>query len=139
MKNFKFILIAGLSFAALSGCSSEEGITEENSGSIEAAFENDTGNGKLEILTSNITADSNEIEIKMQDIDESKPAFITIANETVNEGTVENDTVYTFSIDDIRDAKRTDYKPKIQLIQTDNDKLDGDIVTFKEVRYSVKK
>ena len=73
----------------------------------------------------------------MQDIDESKPAFITIANETVHEGAVENNTVYTFSIDDIEDAKRTDYDPKVQLIQTDNDKLDGDIATFKEVRYSV--
>lgn len=73
MKKFTFILIDGLSFVALSGCSFEEGITEENIENVEAAFENDTGNVKLEVLTSNITADSNDIEIKMQDIDESEP------------------------------------------------------------------
>lgn len=70
MKKFTFILIDGLSFVALSGCSFEEGITEENIENVEAAFENDTGNVKLEVLTSNITADSND---KMQDIDESEP------------------------------------------------------------------
>ena len=138
MKNFKFILIVGLSFATLSGCSSEEeGITKENIGSVEAAFENDTGNGTLEIMTTNITADDDEIEIKMKDINESKPVFISIANETVHEGDIENNTTYTFSIDEIKDAQRMDYEPKVQLIQTDNNKLDGNIVTFKEARYSV--
>ena len=50
-----------------------------------------------------------------------------------------NGESYKLNIKDIEHAHRTDYKPKVQLLQTkDDDDDDGEIVTFKQVRYTVK-
>lgn len=100
---------------------------------------NETGEGSLELLTPDITTNDDEIEIQTHDVDEDKITFITIANETVYENTIENDTVYTFNISDIDEAQRTDYDPKVQLIQTSDDDIsgEGDIITFKQERYTV--
>ncbi|MEK4031250.1 hypothetical protein MKZ02_22345 [Pseudobacillus sp. FSL P4-0506] len=97
----------------------------------------DKGQGALELVTPTITTADDAIEIKVSGIDENKTTFISVANETIFEDTIENDKVYTLDIGDIKDALRTDYKPKVQLLQTDNDKSSGDITTFKQVRYTV--
>ncbi|MEI4803659.1 hypothetical protein ACIGHG_18180 [Bacillus sp. NPDC077411] len=39
----------------------------------------------------------------------------------------------------IKDAHRTDYRPKVQLLQTKDDTENGDIVNFKQVRYTAEK
>ena len=49
-----------------------------------------------------------------------------------------NGESYKLNIKDIEHAHRTDYKPKVQLLQTKDDHNDGEIVTFKQVRYTVK-
>lgn len=137
---FLFVMIV---FLSLAGCSqllhSEELLGEEERSSLEVAVNSDTGQGTLDLVTPTITEGDTEIEIKMTGIDENKTTFISVANEDVFEGKIKNNEVYTLDISDIKDARRTDYNPKVQLLQTSNDEESGDIVTFKQVRYSVEK
>ncbi|EJQ13302.1 hypothetical protein IE3_02201 [Bacillus cereus BAG3X2-1] len=111
----------------LSGCS----IITENS--------LETGNGSIELLTPMITSKENELEIKTEGIDENKVTFIYVANKKVFEQKIKNDESYKLDITSIKDAHRTDYKPRVQLLQTKDDTQDGDMVTFKQVRYTVEK
>ncbi|HDR4536197.1 hypothetical protein COI69_08080 [Bacillus cereus] len=96
----------------------------------------ESGKGSMELLTPTITAKDNELEIKTKGIDENKVTFIYVANKKVLEQKLKNGESYKLNIKDIEHAHRTDYKPKVQLLQTKDD--DGEIVTFKQVRYTVK-
>ncbi|KZD36072.1 putative lipoprotein [Bacillus cereus] len=98
----------------------------------------ESGKGSLELLTPTITAKDNELEIKTKGIDENKVTFIYVANKKVLEQKLKNGESYKLNIKDIEHAHRTDYKPKVQLLQTKDDDDDGEIVTFKQVRYTVK-
>ncbi|EDX55852.1 putative lipoprotein [Bacillus cereus W] len=98
----------------------------------------ETGNGSMELLTPTITTKDNELEIKTEGIDENKVTFIYVANKKVLEQKLKNGESYKLNIKDIEHAHRTDYKPKVQLLQTKGDNDDGEIVTFKQVRYTVK-
>ncbi|EJQ81139.1 hypothetical protein [Bacillus toyonensis] len=111
----------------LSGCST----IAENSLEI--------GNGSMELLTPTITTKDNELEIKTEGIDENKVTFIYVANKKVLEQKIKNSESYKLDITGINDAHRTDYKPKVQLLQTKDDNKDGEMITFKQVRYTVKK
>ncbi|HDR8093347.1 MULTISPECIES: hypothetical protein [Bacillus] len=110
----------------LSGCSAIPGNSLE------------TGNGSMELLTPTITTKDNELEIKTEGIDENKVTFIYVANKKVLEQKLKNGESYKLNIKDIEHAHRTDYKPKVQLLQTKDDDDGGEIVTFKQVRYTVK-
>ncbi|EJS56715.1 hypothetical protein [Bacillus nitratireducens] len=99
----------------------------------------ETGNGSIELLTPMITTTDNELEIKTEGIDENKVTFIYVANKKVFEQKIKNDESYKLDITSIKDAHRTDYKPRVQLLQTKDDTQDGDMVTFKQVRYTVEK
>ncbi|HDR4765625.1 TPA: hypothetical protein ACQ75Q_005109 [Bacillus thuringiensis] len=110
----------------LSGCSAIPGNSLE------------TGNGNMELLTPTITTKDNELEIKTEGIDENKVTFIYVANKKVLEQKLKNVESYKLNIKDIEHAHRTDYKPKVQLLQTKDDDDGGEIVTFKQVRYTVK-
>ncbi|WP_088350161.1 hypothetical protein [Bacillus cereus] len=99
----------------------------------------ESGKGSMELLTPTITAKDNELEIKTKGIDENKVTFIYVANKKVLEQKLKNGESYKLNIKDIEHAHRTDYKPKVQLLQTKDDNDDGEIVTFKQVRYTVKK
>lgn len=103
------------------------------------AEKTEIGQGKLKLVTSEISEDDNKLEFTTSDIDESKPVFISVANKVVFEDKIKNDEVYSLDISNVKDAHRTDYKPRVQLFQTKNDREDGDMVTFKQVRYKVKK
>ncbi|MDA1525355.1 hypothetical protein PDJ99_19440 [Bacillus cereus] len=98
----------------------------------------ETGNGSMELLTPTITTKDNELEIKTEGIDENKVTFIYVANKKVLEQKLKNGESYKLNIKDIEHAHRTDYKPKVQLLQTKDDNDNGEIVTFKQVRYTVK-
>ncbi|ADK05929.1 hypothetical protein BACI_c33140 [Bacillus cereus biovar anthracis str. CI] len=98
----------------------------------------ETGNGSMELLTPTITTKDNELEIKTEGINENKVTFIYVANKKVLEQKIKNGESYKLNIKDIEHAHRTDYKPKVQLLQTKDDNDDGEIVTFKQVRYMVK-
>lgn len=98
----------------------------------------ETGNGSMELLTPTITTKDNELEIKTEGIDENKVTFIYVANKKVLEQKLKNGESYKLNIKDIEHAHRTDYKRKVQLLQTKDDNDDGEIVTFKQVRYAVK-
>ncbi|ENB9403790.1 MULTISPECIES: hypothetical protein [Bacillus cereus group] len=98
----------------------------------------ETGNASMELLTPTITTKDNELEIKTKGIDENKVTFIYVANKKVLEQKLKNGESYKLNIKDIEHAHRTDYKPKVQLLQTKDDNDDGEIVTFKQVRYTVK-
>lgn len=98
----------------------------------------ETGNGNMELLTPTITTKDNELEIKTEGIDENKVTFIYVANKKGLEQKLKNGESYKLNIKDIEHAHRTDYKPKVQLLQTKDDNDDGEIVTFKQVRYAVK-
>ncbi|MBK4742365.1 hypothetical protein [Bacillus cereus] len=123
MKKKLILLFIGI---ILSGCST----IAENS--------LETGKGSMELLTPTITAKDNELEIKTEGIDENKVTFIYVANKKVLEQKLKNGESYKLNIKDIEHAHRTDYKPKVQLLQTKDDNDDGEIVTFKQVRYTVK-
>ncbi|WP_407655985.1 hypothetical protein [Lysinibacillus odysseyi] len=126
-----FILFASI---ILSGCSD---IIDDPD--VEIAIKQDTGNGSIELLTPKITTKDNQLEFITEGIDENKVTYIFVANKKVFEQKIKNDTPYKLNIMDIKDAHRTDYKPKVQLFQTIDDTEDGDIVTFKQVRYTVEK
>ncbi|PFN38962.1 hypothetical protein COJ57_06245 [Bacillus cereus] len=98
----------------------------------------ESGKGSMELLTPTITAKDNELEIKTKVIDENKVTFIYVANKKVLEQKLKNGESYKLNIKDIEHAHRTDYKPKVQLFQTKDDNDDGEMVTFKQVRYTVK-
>ena len=98
----------------------------------------ESGKGSMELLTPTITAKDNELEIKTKGIDENKVTFIYVANKKVLEQKLKNGESYKLNIKDIEHAHRTDYKPKVQLLQTKDNNDDGEIVTFKQVRYTVK-
>ncbi|MGE7894303.1 hypothetical protein ACYX6U_11045 [Bacillus cereus] len=98
----------------------------------------ESGKGSMELLTPTITAKDNELEIKTKGIDENKVTFIYVANKKVLEQKLKNGESYKLNIKDIEHAHRRDYKPKVQLLQTKDDDDDGEIVTFKQVRYTVK-
>lgn len=98
----------------------------------------ETGNGSMALLTPTITTKDNELEIKTEGIDENKVTFIYVANKKILEQKLKNGESYKLNIKDIEHAHRTDYKPKVQLLQTKDDNDDGEIVTFKQVRYTVK-
>ncbi|MDA2389696.1 MULTISPECIES: hypothetical protein [Bacillus] len=98
----------------------------------------ESGKGSMELLTPTITTKDNELEIKTKGIDENKVTFIYVANKKVLEQKLKNGESYKLNIKDIEHAHRTDYKPKVQLLQTKDDNDDGEIVTFKQVRYTVK-
>ncbi|GAB2567887.1 hypothetical protein [Gracilibacillus alcaliphilus] len=135
MKHISIILLVMI---MLTGCSLlEEYVGEEDQGELETAFKQDTGEGVLELVTPTITTADEIVEIKVSGIDEDKITFISVANESVFEGTMENDKVYKLDISGIEGAFPTDYKPKLQLLQTSDDKESGDIITFKQVRYTV--
>ncbi|PEQ50241.1 hypothetical protein COK00_25460 [Bacillus cereus] len=122
-KKLLVLLFTGI---ILSGCSTIAGNSLES------------GQGSMELLTPTITTKDNELEIKTEGIDENKVTFIYVANKQVLEQKLKNGESYKLNIKDIEHAHRTDYKPKIQLLQTKDDNDDGEIVTFKQVRYTVK-
>ncbi|TCW54806.1 hypothetical protein EC917_107130 [Bacillus thuringiensis] len=123
-KKLSALLFIGI---ILSGCST----IAENSLEI--------GKGSIELLTPTITTKDNELEFKTEGIDENKVTFIYVANKKVLEQKINNGESYKVNIKDIEHAHRTDYKPKVQLLQTQDDHKDGEMVTFKQVRYTVKK
>ncbi|MGG2064935.1 hypothetical protein [Bacillus sp. S14(2024)] len=125
--------IIGLSFIlfssiTLSGCST----IAENS-------LKKTGNGSIKLLTPTITTKDNQLEFMTEGIDENKVTFIFVANKKVFEQKIKDDESYKLNIKGIKDAHRTDYKPKVQLLQTKDDTENGDMVNFKQVRYTVEK
>ncbi|QWI17662.1 hypothetical protein EXW48_17575 [Bacillus wiedmannii] len=123
-KKLSALLFIGI---ILSGCSTM----------VENSLE--TGNGSIELLTPTITTKDNELEFKTEGIDENKVTFIYVANKKVFEQKIKNGESYKLDITDIEDAHRTDYKPRVQLLQNKDDDKDGEMVTFKQVRYTVKK
>ncbi|MGD2274237.1 hypothetical protein [Bacillus wiedmannii] len=123
-KKLSTLLFIGI---ILSGCSTI----------VENSLE--TGKGSIELLTPTITTKDNELEFKTEGIDENKVTFIYVANKKVLEQKINNGESYKVNIKDIEHAHRTDYKPKVQLLQTQDDHKDGEMVTFKQVRYTVKK
>ncbi len=138
--------IIGLSFVlfasiTLSGCSGiiENSLDSSDRANYEVAFKQDTGNGSIELLTPTITTKDNQLDFMTEGIDENKVTFISVANKKVFEQQIKNDVAYGLDIKGIKDAHRTDYKPKVQLWQTTDDTEDGDIVVFKQVRYTVEK
>ena len=125
------IVFAGI---ILSGCSD---IIE--SPDVEIALKQETGNRSIELLKPMITTKDNQLEFMTEGIDENKVTFIYVANKKVFEQKIKNGESYKLNIMEIEDAHRTDYKPKAQLLQTVDDTEDGEIVTFKQIRYKVEK
>ncbi|WP_242218523.1 hypothetical protein [Bacillus cereus group sp. BfR-BA-01380] len=133
-----FILFAGIT---LSGCSGivENSLDSSDKAAYEVANKQETGNGSIELLTPTITTKDNQLEFRTEGIDENKVTFIFVANKKVFEQKIKNGESYKLNIKGIKDAHRTDYKPKVQLLQTKDDTENGDMVNFKQVRYTVEK
>jgi hypothetical protein len=133
-----FILFAGIT---LSGCSGiiENSLDSSDKADYEIAFKQETGKGSIELLTPTITTKDNQLDFMTEGIDENKVTFISVANKKIFEQKIKNDESYELNIKGIKESHRTDYKPKVQLWQTTDDTEDGDIVIFKQVRYTVEK
>ena len=131
-------LFAGIT---LYGCSSiiENSLDSSDRAAYEIATKQEIGNGNIELLTPMITTKDNQLEMMIDGIDENKVTLIFVANKRVFEQKIKNGESYKLDITGIKDAHRTDYKPKVQLWQTTDDTEDGDIVVFKQVRYTVEK
>ncbi|MGY3749781.1 hypothetical protein [Vagococcus acidifermentans] len=97
------------------------------------------GEGEFELLTQTIRPTDNELRVKSEGIDEEKITYIYVANEKVFEQKMKNGEEYTISIAGVKDAHRLDYKPKVQLIQFEDDNEDGEMTTFRQERYTVEK
>lgn len=124
-KNAMILLLVGV-ISLMVGCSKSVEKTE-------------IGQGELKLLTSKIDKKDNILEFKTNNIDESKKVFVSVANKVVFEEKIKNNETYQLDISEIEDAHRTDYEPKVQLFQTKNDKENGEMITFKQVRYKVEK
>ena len=139
----KIIGLSSILFAVitLSGCSGiiENSLDSSDKSDYEIATKQETGNGSIELLTPTITTKDNQLEFKTEGIDENKVTFIFVANKKVFGQKIKNGEPYKLNIMDIKDAHRTDYEPKVQLLQTIDDTENGDITTFKQVRYNVVK
>ena len=137
----KRILLSMIVFAGItsSGCAEiiEESLEPSDKAYFDIATKQEIGNGSIELLTPTITTKDDELEFITEGIDENKTTFIVVANKTVFEQKIKNNELYKLNIKGIKDAHRTDYMPKVQLLQTNDDTEDGDIVTFKQVRYTV--
>ncbi|MFS0783079.1 hypothetical protein [Bacillus sp. 1P06AnD] len=134
MNGLSFILIAGIT---LSGCSNI--LDAQEKADVDVAFKGETGRGRIELLTPIITTKDNQLEFKTKGINETKMAFVFVANKKVFEKKIKNGESYKLNIKNVKDAHRTDYEPKVQLMQTEDDTENGDIITFKQVRYTVEK
>lgn len=131
-----FILFASFT---LYGCSSiiENSLDSSDKSYYEIATKQETGYGSIKLLTPSITTKDNQLEFMTEGIDENKVTFIFVANTKVFEQKIKNGELYNLTIKGIKDAHRTDYKPRVQLWQTIDDTEDGDIVIFKQARYTV--
>lgn len=142
-------IILGAVFACssimlLSGCNS---VSSSIEGSLDSSTQNivkmgkgeDVGQGTVHLLTPTIAVDDNELEFMTDNFDTNKVTFIYVANEKVFEGTLKNDEDFSVDIENIADAHRTDYQPRVQFVQYADDTESEDIVTFKELRYKVEK
>lgn len=115
----------------------DSALDSEEDNDLKIANGEDVGEGEVELLTPEIDEDEDELEFMTSGVDEGKMTFIYVANEKVFEQNIENEQNYQVDIEGIEDAHRTDYKPKFQLVQFENDEKEGDITTFKQERYSV--
>lgn len=96
-----------------------------------------TSNSDLTLTSSKITLADTKLEFVASGIDETKTTFLYVANRKVLEEKLENGKTYSVDISEIKDAYRTDYRPKVQLVQTEDDQEFGNIITFKQIRYTV--
>lgn len=126
MKKQFAVMLLGVIMLLMTGCSN-------------IAEKAEVGQGEIKLVNSTIKADDNILEFTTNDIDETKTVFVNVANTVVFSEKIKNDEVYQLDISDVKDARRTDYKPRVQLFQTKDDTEDGDLVTFKQVRYKVEK
>ena len=137
-KCFSVLLFIG--GMTLSGCSQiiDRFVPEEEKGTYELMLKQEIGEGELELLSSTITMDDDELLFTTKNIDETKLTFIYVANTKVFEDKITNDKTFSLKIKDIKEAHSTDYKPRVQLVQYKNDDEESDeILTFKQKRYKV--
>lgn len=140
MKKVTYFIIMLLGVLLLSACSEElkSLVDEEDAAAIEVATSQNTGKGSLKLLTPTITTDENQLKFETDGIDEDKITYIYVANQKVWAQKIKNKKPYEISIEDIKNAHRTDYKPKVQLFQFKDDNEENDMTTFKQARYEVK-
>ena len=123
------------------GCSKEvqNSLDSSDKADLNIMKNQDTGSGKLEILSDPINIEDNKLKIMASGIDETKVTYIYVANKEVLKKILKNDQSYSIDITDIEDAHSLDYTPKVQLIQYEDDDQNKNITTFKQERYSVEK
>lgn len=141
MKNLSLFLGLASVIFLLTSCSKivENSLENEEKSAYQVARYQDTGDGTLKLISTNIDINDDEIKFMTDGIDEDKTTFVYVANQKVFEQEIKNSQTYSFSIQNVKDAHRTDYEPKVQLVQYSTDNENGDITTFKQQRYSVEK
>lgn len=150
----KLGLIGLLAMVLLSGCSAatnevrgELNDAKDELKNVEDEVRNEVekqmsvGDGEVTLLTPTIAQEDNILEFMVTDFDEEKTTFIYVANQKVMEEKLKNNQEYSIDIEGLEDAHPTDYKPKVQFFQTEDDsEIDEEVpeyTMFKEVRYVV--
>lgn len=153
MKKLCFVCLISIGFIGLAGCSEVDNEVKkevdqanhevkkelEKDPDIQIASHDDIGTGYVELKTTEITPSDNTLRFVLHDFDSEKKTYVYVANKEVLAEKLENGKEYSVNIEDIKDAHRTDYEPKMQFVQYQKDTESEDIIMFKQVRYQVKK
>lgn len=141
MKKLMLGALLFVSVLSFTGCSVGAGNSTDTSNDtgIKVAKNQDAGEGEFTLIPTTISVDDNEIEFMAENVNEDKVTFVYVANEKVFEQKIKNTESYKINIKGIKDAHRTDYKPKVQFVQYEEDDSDKDMTMFKQERYRVEK
>jgi hypothetical protein len=134
----KLVGIVLLSTLVLVSCDELDGVfNEEDVRDLELAAAQDVGGGQVQLLTPSITSEDSTLEFQASNIDEERITFVYVANEKVLEQKIENEEVYEINISGIEAAYETDYEPKVQFVQYEDNDESEEILLFKQLRYTV--
>lgn len=129
----------------LTACSSENdeqvevSVDSETEKMIDNVTQGDgTGTGEFKLLTESITPDNNQLTFEATGIDENQVTFVYVANQLVFSEKVKNGEPYNLDITNIAEAHSTDYSPKIQFVQFEDNEEGKPPTLFRQLSYEVK-
>lgn len=132
------LLLSGLFFRSYSiESNSINRLEKNNQAYVEISKNSDTGSGHLTLTANTISNVDNELIFFTSNISENKMTYIYVENCKVFEQKIINGEIYSIDISSIKEVHKINGKTKVQLIQYDNDKESGNIVTFKQACYKV--
>ncbi|MBV7390158.1 hypothetical protein [Enterococcus alishanensis] len=97
-----------------------------------------TGTGDFKLLTESVNPDENQLTFEATGIDENQVTFVYVANQLILSEKLKNGEPYNLDITNIAEAHSTDYSPKIQFVQFEDNEEGNTPTLFRQLRYEVK-